>query len=270
MEAKQRDVQAVADLETARAELQALVEGSLIEMEARHQAAVAALELAEAADAAAGSRLSYLGLVDAQGRAAGADLTVPAPIGGTVLRLDVAVGSVVSEGQAVARVADLSSVWAWCDLFPDTLSRLDAISLPLEAALTVTGAGEQAFPGRLDFITSGTAEPGHTVRARIVLDNRPGRLRPGLAAAAVVTLPSRGPVSVVPASAVLEDGGVRFVFSWWKGDLWRRQDVEMGPRVGDDVVITRGLVPGDKVVAQGGFLLKSDILREKMGAGCAD
>ena len=34
--------------------------------------------------------------------------------------------------------------------------------------------------------------------------------------------------------------------------------------------IVSGLSAGDKVVASGGFLFKSDILREKMGAGCAD
>jgi hypothetical protein len=34
--------------------------------------------------------------------------------------------------------------------------------------------------------------------------------------------------------------------------------------------ILSGLSAGDKVVAGGGFLFKSDILREKMGAGCAD
>jgi cobalt-zinc-cadmium efflux system membrane fusion protein len=34
--------------------------------------------------------------------------------------------------------------------------------------------------------------------------------------------------------------------------------------------ILDGLQAGDTVVAQGGFLLKSDVLREKMGAGCAD
>ena len=31
-----------------------------------------------------------------------------------------------------------------------------------------------------------------------------------------------------------------------------------------------GLQAGDTVVTEGAFLLKSDVLREKMGAGCAD
>jgi cobalt-zinc-cadmium efflux system membrane fusion protein len=36
------------------------------------------------------------------------------------------------------------------------------------------------------------------------------------------------------------------------------------------VEVLSGLSAGDRVVAGGGFLFKSDILRAKMGAGCAD
>jgi cobalt-zinc-cadmium efflux system membrane fusion protein len=36
------------------------------------------------------------------------------------------------------------------------------------------------------------------------------------------------------------------------------------------VEIIEGLQAGETVVKDGAFLLKSDVLREKMGAGCAD
>jgi len=34
--------------------------------------------------------------------------------------------------------------------------------------------------------------------------------------------------------------------------------------------VLEGLPAGATVIARGAFMLKSDILREKMGAGCAD
>ena len=36
------------------------------------------------------------------------------------------------------------------------------------------------------------------------------------------------------------------------------------------VEVVRGLAGGERVAADGSFLLKSDVLRSKMGAGCAD
>ena len=45
-------------------------------------------------------------------------------------------------------------------------------------------------------------------------------------------------------------------------------------RVGESrdgmVAVLSGVAAGDEVVARGAFLLKSDVLRSKMGAGCAD
>jgi 3-hydroxyacyl-CoA dehydrogenase len=36
------------------------------------------------------------------------------------------------------------------------------------------------------------------------------------------------------------------------------------------VEVIKGVNPGEVIVADGAFLLKSDVLRSKMGAGCAD
>jgi cobalt-zinc-cadmium efflux system membrane fusion protein len=36
------------------------------------------------------------------------------------------------------------------------------------------------------------------------------------------------------------------------------------------VEVTKGLAGGETVATEGCFLLKSDVLRSKMGAGCAD
>jgi cobalt-zinc-cadmium efflux system membrane fusion protein len=36
------------------------------------------------------------------------------------------------------------------------------------------------------------------------------------------------------------------------------------------VEIRKGLSAGQTIIADGSFLLKSDVLRGKMGAGCAD
>jgi cobalt-zinc-cadmium efflux system membrane fusion protein len=49
-----------------------------------------------------------------------------------------------------------------------------------------------------------------------------------------------------------------------------RQEVRKGREFFGMIEILDGLREGDVVVAAGGFLLKSDVLREKMGAGCAD
>ncbi len=43
----------------------------------------------------------------------------------------------------------------------------------------------------------------------------------------------------------------------------------MGRDYNGDIEITEGLAAGEVIVTTGAFLLKSDVLREKIGAGCA-
>ena len=74
----------------------------------------------------------------------------------------------------------------------------------------------------------------------------------------------------VHAAAVLSDEGRTFVFVHHDDDYYIYSGVKVGPTVGGWTEVTEGLTKADRVVAQGSFLLKSDFLRSKMGAGCAD
>ena len=75
---------------------------------------------------------------------------------------------------------------------------------------------------------------------------------------------------LLPSVAVLEDEGQSFVFKRWKDGYWVRQGVTTGRTVAGGIEVLSGVNPGDVIAGEGAFLLKSDVLRAKMGAGCAD
>jgi len=69
--------------------------------------------------------------------------------------------------------------------------------------------------------------------------------------------------------AVCSDGDQSFVFVRGERDLFFRRAVTAG-RSADGVTEVRGDVEvGQQVLADGSFLAKSEVLKEKMGAGCA-
>ncbi len=74
----------------------------------------------------------------------------------------------------------------------------------------------------------------------------------------------------VPRSALLADEGRSFVFVHHHDGFFIRRPVEPGRASVDWVEVKKGLAGGETVAASGAFLLKSDVLRSKMGAGCAD
>jgi cobalt-zinc-cadmium efflux system membrane fusion protein len=82
-------------------------------------------------------------------------------------------------------------------------------------------------------------------------------------------MPDAGGGLALPEEAVLEDEGRSFVFVRAEGPYFIRRPVTTG-RALDGWVEVGGIAAGAEVVTKGAFLLKSDVLRSKMGAGCAD
>jgi len=108
------------------------------------------------------------------------------------------------------------------------------------------------------------------VKIRVQVKNPESKLRPGMFAEVEVMIPGEGRMAAVPRNAIMSDAGKNFVFQHWKEDLWARRDVTVGSIHGDFAEILSGIPKGATIVTSGAFMLKSDILREKMGAGCAD
>jgi YHS domain-containing protein len=62
----------------------------------------------------------------------------------------------------------------------------------------------------------------------------------------------------VPAEAVLDSGLRKTVFVERGDGYFEPRKVETGPRLGDLVVITGGLEPGERIVVSGNFLIDSE------------
>jgi multidrug efflux pump subunit AcrA (membrane-fusion protein) len=89
-------------------------------------------------------------------------------------------------------------------------------------------------------------------------------------AAVNLLIPGSEEAWTVPSRAVAQDEGRTFVFLHHRDDYYVRRPVVVGREFGAWTEIKDGLEGNEKVVANGAFLLKSDVLRSKMGAGCAD
>jgi multidrug efflux pump subunit AcrA (membrane-fusion protein) len=67
-----------------------------------------------------------------------------------------------------------------------------------------------------------------------------------------------GRQSVVPASAIFHSGTRNLIFAYQGEGNIQPRDVEVGARVGDDVVIRKGVHAGDQIIASANFLIDSE------------
>jgi cobalt-zinc-cadmium efflux system membrane fusion protein len=199
-------------------------------------------------------------------------LVLIAPIAGSVLRMHAVPGEVARTEESLVTVGDNASLWAWADLYESDIAAVQAgqAAAPLAAAVAVKAYPGAVFPGTVSLVSPEMDESSRTVKVRIDLPNPDGRLLAGMFAAVDLFLPGADEALAVPSGAVLEDAGRSFVFVHYADDHYVRRPVSIGRAWAGWTEIREGLAAGQTVVADGAFLLKSDVLRSKMGAGCAD
>jgi cobalt-zinc-cadmium efflux system membrane fusion protein len=227
-----------------------------------------------------GQKLRLLGLSEeAMGRLGGdagprvtGNLPARAPFGGTIIEKHAVIGELAEPGRDVVLLADLSSVWVWADVYEQALGPLlekkkDG-EIPVD--VSVQAFPGRTFPGAINYVGAVMDPATRTVKVRAAVRNPERLLRPGMFCEIQVSSGTEESVLAVPKAAVLSDEGTDFVFRHWKEDYYLRQPVKTGREFRDAIEILDGLRPDDSIIADGAFLMKSDVLRSKMGAGCAD
>lgn len=219
--------------------------------------------------AAAEQRLKILGLTDdeirklAETRAPYPMQHIHSPIGGTVIEHKLAAGDTVEPGQVLYLIAALDTVWAHIDLTEATLGKVRA-GQPV--SLTVEAYPGRRFRGQLLSLGAAVMEATRTVRARAVVTNSGGLLKPGMFARAEIGT-GGGPVELtVPDEAVVLFKGAPTVFKV-EGDELHPQQIEVGERRGGVAIVKGGLAVGDRIAVKGTYLLKSLLLKSEMGEG---
>ncbi len=186
--------------------------------------------------------------------AAQARFTLVAPVSGVVAELGVREGAAVTPGMTLFRLAGLEKVWAVAEV-PEAqavrLTRGQKVKAVLQADAS------QAFDGELKEILPQVSAGTRTLQARFEVDNRSGRLTPGMLLRLQVTGPSSSRL-VVPSEAVIRTGKRAVVLVRKANGSFESRDVAIGRESGDDIEVTLGLSDGEQVVASGQFLVDSE------------
>ncbi len=191
-----------------------------------------------------------------------ARFTLTAPVSGVVAELGVREGVAVSPGMTLFRIAGLEKVWAVAEV-PEVqavrLTRGQKVNAVLQAD------SSQAFAGELKEILPQVSANTRTLQARFEVNNKDGRLTPGMLLRLQVAGP-KGMRLVVPAEAVIRTGKRAVVIVRKDTGTFEPRDVSLGADLGDELEVTQGLNDGDQVVASGQFLIDSEArLRSVLG-----
>lgn len=253
--AQARARSAEAGLQRARA-LQAEGVGSRAEVE-HAETELAAARASLAGSVAAGTAVS------GSGRA----VRVLSPRAGVVVARAASVGQQVTAEEVLVEVADLSRMWAILDV-PD--AQAPRLGVGQSVAIELDGFAAPLV-GTIAFLAPMVDPHTRTVEARVELPNPDGRLRANAFGRARVTVAAAAEGVVLPRDALQRVEAQDVVFVERAPAVYEARVVTIARRSADEVLLREGgVAPGDRVVTTGGLELKTEILRESIGAGCCD
>jgi Cu(I)/Ag(I) efflux system membrane fusion protein len=181
-------------------------------------------------------------------------VTISTPVGGVIKTLGVRAGMTLVQGQTLAEVDGLGTIWLNAAVPEVNAARL---RIGATARASLAGFPGETFTGRVTAILPQADTTSRTLTVRIELPNRGGRLRPGMFASVSLGDGTRDAL-LIPSEALVRTGTRTLVMLAGDGGRFRPAEVQPGAEAGGKTEILTGLSESEKVVASGQFLIDSE------------
>jgi len=196
-----------------------------------------------------------------------ARLVIRAPFGGTLIARGSVMGEAVEVGRELFTIADLSTHWLGLSIPSDNIGRVHVGQSVKATFPELPGA---SIRGSITWVDTSVDPRTRMVRARALVTRSTARPTTGLFGKARISIGDARQGAVVPRGAVQRHNGYDFVFVRKEPDLFALRRVALGNARGGNIEVVAGLDPSDSVVTDGSFIVMSEFLKSRLGAGCVD
>lgn len=198
-------------------------------------------------------------------------IPILAPLDGIITQREIVQGEVVSKTDMLFEVVDTSVLWLRL-----RVSLEDANYLALGKSVKFRPDGsKQVVTSKINWISTNIESATRTLEVRSDIANAVGQYRNETFGSGEVILREAEDAVVVPSEAVQWDGSCFVVFvrdlNYFKEGhpkLFHTRSVRPGVTSNGRTEIIAGLLPGEIVATKGSSVLRSQILKNNLGAGC--
>jgi membrane fusion protein (multidrug efflux system) len=173
--------------------------------------------------------------------------TITAPISGVIRRLDATEGLLLSVSDPVAEILQVDRVKAVVGIPESDVALVRNIE---EVTLTIQALGNREIVGRHHFLAGSPENGARLYRFELAIDNKDNLIMPGMFFRAQLVKRVIPNAVAVPLFTVIKREDQQFVFVEENG-VAKQLPVELGIIEDWRVQITRGLIPGSRVVVEG-------------------
>jgi membrane fusion protein, multidrug efflux system len=197
---------------------------------------------------------------------------IKSPIDGRTGNLSVKVGSLITANQLeMITISRIQPVYVTFAVPATHLPTIKSHMTGGKLAVTAVPQDAEAQPatGALTFIDNAVDMTTDTIKLKATFDNADHRLWPGQFARISLRLTTLPDAVVVPSQAVQTGQDGQYVFVVKQDSTVEQRPVTTGQSVAQDVVVQKGLTPGEVVVTEGQLRLEpgSKVTTDTTGGG---
>jgi Cu(I)/Ag(I) efflux system membrane fusion protein len=217
------------------------------------------------------SKLILIGLTEGQIREFGTQENVPlvityhSPASGIIVEKKIVEGMYVSEGTSLYDVADISTLWNVADVYESDAAQIRARE---RATLSTASYPGETFAANVALIYPVVDPQSRTVKVRLTVNNSGEKLKPNMYTETTFRR-KKAKSLTVPVSAVLITGKRNLVYIKAEHENhYEAREIGIGARFNGKYEVTWGLMEGEEVVSEGGYLIDSESqLKTSGGSG---
>lgn len=193
------------------------------------------------------------------------EFAVRAPVSGTITKRSISVGQSIVSESPVMTIVDLSTLWVHVSMPLTTGTKVVMGDL-----LEITLDGNEINLATVNWISPEVDQATGLISIRAELKNPKGNLRSGMFCRAYLNADTSANVLTIPSEALASIDGNDVVFTNIESDLYEVRRIALDGISEGKAYVSQGLTINDKVVTTGTFVVKSEFLKSRLGAGCVD
>ena len=191
----------------------------------------------------------------------GKALEVKAPIDGIIVDRKANAGELVGKDKEIYTISDPADLWVIAEIKERDVG---AVKVGQDATFTVLAYPGETFRGKVVRLGNQVQPESRTLEVRIEVNNTDGRLKPGMFADLEITTSVTRDVIVVPETALQMIDETPVVFIALDDNKFAKRSVKTGVPQHGRVQILDGVKLGEQIVTEGGFTLKSELLKGEL------
>lgn len=175
------------------------------------------------------------------------DTRITSPINGFISRKNIDLGTMVSLGQVIYRVVDLSSLKVRVSVPQEMVNR---VKVGGRAIVSISAINGRSFEGIVKRFSPQADEVTGGFALEIEVDNENNLIKAGMTAKIVLLLSTDHKVIAIPEYTVVTRDEENYVYKI-SDNVAELVKISLGESVGENIIVNEGLSIGDRIVTVG-------------------